>query len=326
MGKVTVAQPVLAAQRALADACTSRATLRSCFRMAYKELDELLSWTLAHADDWRLSDLRGQHLRALLKRSTDTFAAATCLVDRGYSSQAIMLARPLFEDTVLACWMKWVAAPSFVSQRLTDQEHHAEIIFESLSERYPSLTNVAPVHDRAELPRYEATFGRYGELPWWAVPEIIEAPHPHRDQPRYRRPPKQKNRSLRTLIDELADVAVPTSDRVIVVSSKPGPPDYLIPRLRYLSDVVNWLNNRVLHFTSLGYREANRGGTTASHKALQDYRMSLAQETLLMTYDKLLFVLFQHGNQRLERDYANGVGSRIHNSLSAKGVELPGRG
>jgi hypothetical protein len=293
--------------------------------MAYNELDELLSWTLTHANDWRLSDLRGQHLRALLKRSTDTFAAATCLVDRGYSSQAIMLARPLFEDTVLACWMKWVAAPGFVSQRLTDQEHHAEIIFESLSERYPSLTKVAPVHDRAELPRYEATFGRYGEMPWWAVPEIVEAPHPHGDQPRYRRPPKQKNRSLRTLIDEVADVAVPTSDRVIVVSSKPGPPDYLIPRLRYLSDVVNWLNNRVLHFTSLGYREANRDGTTAFHEALQDYRMSLAQETLLMTFDKLLFVLFQHGNQRLERDYANGVGSRIHDSLTARGVEPPER-
>ncbi len=304
---------------------SARRPCNHVFGMAYKELDELLGWSLAHTDDWRFSDLRGRHLRALLKRATDTFAAATCLVHRGYSPQAIMLARPLFEDTVLACWIKWVATPRFVSQRLTDQERHAEIIFDSLAERYPSLTKLAPAHDRAELPRYEATFGRYGEIPWWGVSKIIEVVHSQHDQPQYRRPPKHKNRSLRTLIDELADVAVPTSNRVIVVSSKPGPPDYLIPRLRYLSDVVNWLNNRVLHFTSLGYREANSDGTTASHKALQDYRMALAQETLLMTYDKLLFVVFQHGNQHLERDYANGVGSRIHDSLTTRSVKVPER-
>jgi hypothetical protein len=267
-----------------------------------RELDRTLEWACAHSGDWRVEDRRGDQLRATFARATETFAAATVLTREGYGFQAIMLARPLFEDLVIACWLKWAADPDWVIARLNDQHHHSRLIWNDITDRYPSLgpwelPDEATLH--AERDRYQALFGPYGERSWWAVRSIEEISDPKTGKRRYRA--RGKNRNLKTLIDEVETEVAPESSELIVVSS--GPPRTLIERLRYLFDVVYRTNNELLHHTARGFVLAYNQEDKAWREGPSDDLVPLARNSLLMTYDKLIFVMCQHGNPALESDY-----------------------
>jgi hypothetical protein len=214
-----------------------------------------------------------------------------------------MLARPLFEDAVLACWIKWVADPDWVVERLTEQHKYSKLLWWQISEKYPSL---GPPMSQRELPavdqaRSETMFGTYGERAWWAVPEIKEVPNSKSDRRRFRA--TGKKRSLLTLIEELEKAAAPQSSKLTIVSSRARPPRELIERLPYLFDIVNRTNNQVLHYTSYGYALAYDNEDKAWREGPSDDMLPLARSTLLMTYDKLIFVMLKHGNESLEKSY-----------------------
>ncbi len=214
-----------------------------------------------------------------------------------------MLARPLFEDMVLACWIKWVADPDWVVERLTEQHKYSELLWRQISEKYPFLE---PSISKDELlvpdqDRSEAMFGTYGERAWWAVPMIKKVPNPKPGQRRYRA--TGKTRSLLALIEELEKAAAPQSSTLTIVSSRSRPPRELIDRLPYLFDVVNRTNNQVLHYTSYGYVLAHDNDDKAWREGPTDDMLPLARSTLLMTYDKLIFVMLRHGNETLEKSY-----------------------
>src|SRR5580692_9466374 len=134
-------------------------------------LEELLQWARAHSGRWLVPDRRGVQLRTLLARATETFSAAIHLTGEGYGRQAIMLARPLFEDLVLASWTKWVADPDWIVSRLNEQNRYTILLWNELIDKYPSLgarvsqEEISP----AERARYKVLFGSYGELSWWTV-------------------------------------------------------------------------------------------------------------------------------------------------------------
>ena len=218
-----------------------------------QNLAEMLAWAIKHSDKWRLedaSDRRGLHLRILLARSTETFAAATTLIDQGFPHHAIMLPRTLFEDMVLACWIKWIADPDFVSTRLADQHLHGQLIMLELADKYDTLPRRPPEPEatQEERERYRALFGQYGHRTWWAIPGLVERPNPKPGENRYKA--SGKPRSTAALITEIERRAV---SRLVVVGAGPRPPREIIRPLRYLSDVVNRINNLTLHYTSYGH-------------------------------------------------------------------------
>jgi hypothetical protein len=270
-------------------------------------LEELLQWARGHSGRWRVPDRRGVQLRTLLARATETFSAATHLTGEGYGRQAIMLARPLFEDLVLAAWTKWVADPDWIVSRLNEQSRYTALLWNELIDKYPSLgARVSQAEiSSAERDRYKVLFGAYGELSWWAVREIEEVP----GKGRYRA--RGKHRNLKTLVEDLASRAMPESSRLVVISSSSGPPQGLINRLWYLYDVVNRVNNEVLHYTSRAYITAFDHTNKVWREGPSEDMLVIARRTLLMTYDKLFFIMFQHGNTALETDFTNSVGRRI---------------
>jgi hypothetical protein len=268
-----------------------------------EDLEQTLEWARAHSDQWQVRDRRGVQLRSIFARATETFAAATNLTAEGFARQAIMLSRPLFEDMVLACWVKWIADPDWVFERLTRQHQYSELLWRQLSEKHPSLEPPAPEDEPSPVDwdRYEAMFGTHGEKSWWAVPEIREVPNPQPGQKRLRATGRQ--RSLLTLIKELEEATAPQSSKLTIVSSPSRPPRELIERLRYLFDIVNRVNNQILHHTSYGYIFAYDHDDKAWNEGSTDDLLPLARSTLLMTYDKLIFVMCKHGNEAVEKSY-----------------------
>lgn len=274
-------------------------------------LEELLRWARAHSGRWLVSDRRGVQLRTLLARATETFSAAIHLTGAGYGRQAIMLARPLFEDLILACWTKWVADPDWIDSRMKEQNRHTTLLWNELIDKYPSLGPRLSQEEpsSAERDRYKALFGPYGELSWWTVREIDEVPNPQPGKGLYRT--RGKSRNLKTLVEDLATRAAPESSKLVVVSSSTGPPQMLIDRLWYLYDIVNRTNNEALHYTSRAYVLAFDHMNKVWREGPSEDMLYISRSTLLMTYEKLFFVMFQHGNNRLETDYINSIGRRI---------------
>lgn len=144
-------------------------------------------------------------------------------------------------------------------------------------------------------------FGTYGERAWWAVPGIEETPNTQPGQRRFKA--TGKKRSLLTLIEELEKAAAPQSSKLTIVGSPSRPPRELIERLQYLFDIVNRTNNQILHYTSYGYVLAYDQDDKAWREGPTDDMLPLARSTLLMTYDKLIFVLCKHGNEAIEKSY-----------------------
>jgi hypothetical protein len=274
------------------------------------ELVETLKWAWAHSNHWRVTDRRGVQLRSILARATETFAAATRLTGGGYGRQAIMLARPLFEDMVLACWIKWIADPDWVLDRLTEQHRYSAWLWGETADNYPSLSDSIGEAEitSAELDRFKATFGPHGTLTWWAVREIVEVPNPKPGQGRFKT--RGRNRTLLTLIEELEHATLPESSELLVVSREAGPPGVLVDRLKYLFDVVNRTNNQILHYTSYGYALAYDHKRKSWRESPSEDLLALARSTLLMTYDKLIFVMCKHGNEEVEKRYLKSTATR----------------
>jgi hypothetical protein len=269
-----------------------------------QNLAEMLEWATTHSNEWRLEgrdDKRGLHLRILLARSTETFAAATALIGRRFPHHAIMLARSLFEDMVLACWIKWVADPDFVSARLADQHRHGQLIMVELADKYHTLPRIPPQPEvtQEECERYQTLFGRYGQRTWWAVPgPLEERPNPKPEENRYR-----ASKKLRSTADLLTEVEHRAASRLVVVGSDPRPPRELMRPLRYLFDVVNRINNLTLHHTSHGHITPHADVDSDERNEEWAFVVLMARSTLVMTYDKLVFVMLRHGNAHLEKSY-----------------------
>jgi hypothetical protein len=99
-----------------------------------------------------------------------------------------MLSRPLFENMVLACWIKWIADPELVTHRLTDQDRHSALIWDDLAEKYRSLPRPPLQYNatQAERERYETLVGQSGTRTRWAVDKVEEATDPKPGEKRYK--------------------------------------------------------------------------------------------------------------------------------------------
>jgi hypothetical protein len=265
------------------------------------ELIQILSWVRAHNYAWEFPGEQGIHLRALFARATSTFTAATHLTASGYGAQAIMLCRPLFEDMVLICWIKWIAHPNLVTSRLRDQERHSDLIWNEVSDKYPSVPR-RPIQyepNSTERARYKALFGEYGQIPWWETRDI-DPRTPVTDKGSFKA--TGKPRKLRVIISELAERAVPHSLDVTVPLS--GPPELLVRRLEHMHDVVNRTNNEMLHHTARGNGLSYDPRTRQWRDGATNEAVPMALSSLLITYDKLIFVMIDHGNHKdLAADY-----------------------
>jgi hypothetical protein len=173
------------------------------------DLRQLRAWVQTHHRAWEFKGERGVQLRAIFARATATAGAAIHLTDGTYGVQAIMLCRPIFEDLVLACWIKWLVHPNFVTTRLRDQARHSDFVWNQISEQHPSVHRRRPRYDAnpIERDRYRALFGDWGQIPWWEVDKIA----PRRDPAPGRSQFKAvgNRRKLRTIIDELQTKAWP---------------------------------------------------------------------------------------------------------------------
>jgi hypothetical protein len=280
------------------------------------DLRQILDWVRTHNDAWEFKGERGVQLRAIFARATGTAGAAVSLTDGDYGAQAIMLCRPIFEDLVLACWIKWLVHPNFVTTRLRDQERHSVLVWNKIADKHPSVRRRPLQYDAtpAEHDRYRAWFGDWGQIPWWEVGEIDLRSSPRSEQSRFRA--VGRRRKLRTIIDELQANAWPISHRIDVLL--PGPPEIIVNRLNYLYDVVNRTNNEMLHYTagssSLTYDyQTHRWRDGPLKEAVQT-----ALSSLMMTYDKLIFVMLQHGKGHPGIEYYE------HFGLDSKQAKLDG--
>jgi hypothetical protein len=212
-----------------------------------------------------------------------------------------MLCRPLFEDLVLACWIKWIAHPNLVTTRLRDQERFVDLVWNELADKYPSLPRrtIRYQPTTVERDRYTALFGEFAQIPWWETRDIILRKQPT-NKSRFK--PVGKPRNLSAIIDELAERSVPYSPSVAIPLS--GPPENLVERLEYLRDVINRTNNEMLHYTAIGSGLSYDTRTRKWRDGPTSDIVQLALSSLVITYDKLIFVMLAHsGRKDLEDDY-----------------------
>jgi hypothetical protein len=274
---------------------------RSEGRYSPDALASIVGWVRAYKDAWEFSGERGIHLRRLFARATGTCIAASSLSAAEYGVQAVMLCRPLFEDLVLACWIKWIAHPNLVTSRLRDQERYVDLIWNELADKYPSLPRrtIRYQPTAAERDRYIALFGQFAQIPWWETRDIVLRKQPT-DKGRFKAIGKPRN--LSAIIDELAERSVPYSPNVAVPGS--GPSEKLVGRLEYLRDVINRTNNEMLHYTAVGSGLSYDARTRKWRDGPTSAVVQLALSSLLITYDKLVFVMLEHnGREHLMIDY-----------------------
>ena len=75
-------------------------------------------------------------------------------------------------------------------------------------------------------------------------------------------------------------------------------------RLEYLRDIVNRTNNEMLHYTAIGSGLSYDARTRQWRDGATSAAVQLALSSLVMTYDKLIFVMLAHsGRKDLEADY-----------------------
>jgi hypothetical protein len=274
---------------------------RSQGRYPTNALTYLVGWVRGNKDAWEFSGERGIHLRRLFARATGTCTAASSLAAAEYGVQAVMLCRPLFEDLVLACWIKWIAHPNLVTSRLRDQERFVDLVWNELADKYPSLPRRTVRYEptAAERDRYIALFGEFAQIPWWETRDVALRKQPTR---KGRFKPVGKPRNLSAIIDELAEQSVPDSPTVAIPLS--GPPEKLVGRLEYLRDVVNRTNNEMLHYTAVGSGLSYDASTRKWRDGPTSAVVQLALSSLVITYDKLIFVMLEHnGRNDLVADY-----------------------
>lgn len=264
-------------------------------------LSYLVGWVRGNKDAWEFPGERGIHLRRLVARATGTCTAASSLAAAEYGVQAVMLCRPLFEDLVFVCWIKWIAHPNLVTSRLRDQERFVDLVWNELADKYPSLPRrtIRYQPTAIELDRYRALFGEFAQIPWWETRDIAPRKQPT-SKGRFKAVGKPRN--LSAIIDELAERSVPDSPTVLIPLG--GPPEKLIGRLEYLRDVVNRTNNEMLHYTAAGSDLSYDAGTRKWRDGPTSAVVQLALSSLVITYDKLVFVMLEHnGSEHLILDY-----------------------
>lgn len=202
---------------------------------------------------------------------------------------------------MLACWIKWIAHPNLVTSRLRDQERFVDLIWNELADKYPSLPRrtIRYQPTAAERERYTALFGEFAQIPWWETQDISLRKQ-STNKGRFKSVGKPRN--LSAIIGELAERSVPYSPNVEIPLS--GPPENLVERLEYLRDIVNRTNNEMLHYTAIGSGLSYDARTRQWRDGATSAAVQLALSSLVMTYDKLIFVMLAHsGRKDLEADY-----------------------
>lgn len=271
---------------------------------AQATLEKIQKWADAHAGDWPFRDAFGGILRATFARATKTFAAGVTLTGRGYGPQAMMLARPLVEDAIVAYWSVWVKEPQFVVERLVDQAtYFSGHIRRKTMEAHPRIFGEVPPSDgdslRPDRERCEALFGRHANVSWWAN-DIEEVPDPKPGQRRYK---VVCSRTPPILIKELEVAARAkhgTEESILTIGALVP----LIEDMRAMYDVVQRSGNVVLHNTGLSVLKAFDEKTESWREGpAPDDWLPEAQGSLYLAYEKLIYLMCDRFNPALIEDY-----------------------
>ena len=132
----------------------------------------MIDLTMGLVQPWRGQSLDavrvGYMLSLMLGRTTTTTWAAGELLRSGFTQQAAMLNRSLFEDMADAHWM--TVDPDSADERFPLHGTHADMLMTDALRKYPSLLGADedPLedYDAAEKKRLDAMFGRYGHKSW----------------------------------------------------------------------------------------------------------------------------------------------------------------
>jgi hypothetical protein len=103
---------------------------------------------------------------ALLSRSVNTFDALSGVVRQGYSGQAGMLARSMFEDMVDAHWV--TVEPQLAREQYEDHLVHGQMLWIDQMRKYPEQYGHVelPEFNPRERDRLDEKFRRWGTTPW----------------------------------------------------------------------------------------------------------------------------------------------------------------
>lgn len=130
---------------------------------------DLASFVLDMFKSWAGRGIEHTHegmIVALLARSLDTFICSVDLAERGYTAQAMMLNRSLYEDMADA---HWIATDSKTAvQRYEDHHEHNRMLLAEQMAKYPRhVPDLAlPNFDPEERKRLDGIFGPHGTAPW----------------------------------------------------------------------------------------------------------------------------------------------------------------
>lgn len=265
-------------------------------------LEEMLRWANDHTDDWPFEDIFGGMLRATFARATKTFAAGARLTREGYGPQAMMLARSLTEDMVVAYWSVWVKDPEWVVERLVDHANSFRLIGIERVRAYPHLFGSVELHGEIELrdeeERYKVLFGRYGSASWWAN-DIEEVAEPGPGQSRYK---VVCTRNLPLLLDELEEAArekTGTDESFLTVEALLP----LVEGMRPMFDFLHRSGNSILHHTGfIVMGTFNQEEENWQEGPSEDW-LAEARGTLYMAFQNLVFLMCDRFNMSLVDSY-----------------------
>jgi hypothetical protein len=261
-------------------------------------LERMLRWTRANQTRWHFAPA-DRILEATLARAIRTFAAAVELAGKGHGAQAAMLARSLYEDLVVSYWATWVKNdPEWVWERLQMQQEYRTYLWLKTLEGAIAARRETGLSG-ARLEQLKGLFGAHGEHSWWQREQVRVVRGDGAGAPRVR--------WRKTTLPQLV-VALERFDRQLALISIPGVDRDAVQigvrRLRYLSKVVNPLNNEHLHHSVTGIagtyvdRDGNRGPAPSN----EDWTV-ITRSSLHMTFEALLFLGFTRGNEALMREY-----------------------
>jgi hypothetical protein len=266
---------------------------------AQQSLEQMHAWASENSQNWPTSDEFGVLLRATFARATKTFAAAVMLTGKGYGPGAVMLARSLCEDMIVAYWMVWVPEPQYVVRRLADQARYLRLVAKDTMDSHKHLLGDLSLPDeddlRSDQDRYTKLFGDVGQINWWAR-EITKSDN----QTGYK---VECKRTLHGLIKELEDAAerqADTGDSILAG----GLLQPLVSDMRLMFDICQRSNNAILHHTATGVLRTDKAsGHIVWDEGPSKDLIAVAQGTLYLAYEKLIYLMCDRFNPGLAIDY-----------------------
>ena len=107
---------------------------------------------------------------AIFARATLTYRAVLHLCTGGYTEQADMLIRSLFEDMAIALWVSLPVHQEEATARLRKHSDHGRLLAADSLAKHTDWLGEVPFDDVEELEKrrseFDSLFGRYGEKSW----------------------------------------------------------------------------------------------------------------------------------------------------------------